>query len=166
MSVFLTPPLVQVLHGRRELGLVDRMSFMPQQRGRPTVLSLGGRSWLVRAIDWTRGVALRGAGRRRGPVAMEVGRPQPRVHDGPADSRYPCDRRRTRVVIAAGPRHDGDDPGRVSLAHHRRRRYRHRVRRRTRVVDVRREGGEHCARPNALGPHRGQGRPRQPRRQD
>jgi len=57
MSVFLTPPLVQVLHGRRELGLVDRMSFMPQQRGRPTVLSLGGRAWLVRSIDWSRGIA-------------------------------------------------------------------------------------------------------------
>lgn len=57
MSVFLTPPLVQVLHGRRELGLVDRMSFMSQQRGRPTVLSLGGRAWLVRTIDWARGIA-------------------------------------------------------------------------------------------------------------
>jgi ATP-dependent Lhr-like helicase len=57
MSVFLTPPLVQVLHGRRELGLVDRMSFMPQARGRPTVLSLGGLAWLVRSIDWSRGIA-------------------------------------------------------------------------------------------------------------
>ncbi len=57
MSVFLTPPLMKVLHGRRELGLVDRMSFVPPARGRPTVLSLGGRAWLVRDIDWARGVA-------------------------------------------------------------------------------------------------------------
>jgi len=57
MSVFLTPPLVRVLHGRRELGLVDRMSFMPRARGPPTVLSLGGRAWLVRDIDWACGVA-------------------------------------------------------------------------------------------------------------
>jgi len=57
MSVFLTPPLVQVLHGRRELGLVDRLSFTPQGKGRPIVLSLGGRAWLVRSVDWARGIA-------------------------------------------------------------------------------------------------------------
>jgi len=57
MSVFLTPPLVQVLHGRQELGLVDRSSFLPKAKDRPTILSLGGRSWLVRSVDWSRGIA-------------------------------------------------------------------------------------------------------------
>lgn len=57
MSVFLTPPLFQVLHGRRELGLVDSSSFIPRSRGAPIVLSLGGRSWLLRTVDWQHGVA-------------------------------------------------------------------------------------------------------------
>ena len=57
MSVFLTAPLIQVLHGRRELGLVDRSSFLTKRNDHQTVLSLGGRSWLVRTIDWGRGIA-------------------------------------------------------------------------------------------------------------
>jgi len=57
MSVFLTPPLIHVLHGRRELGLVDQSSFMPRAKDRPIILSLGGRAWIVRSIDWPRGTA-------------------------------------------------------------------------------------------------------------
>jgi ATP-dependent Lhr-like helicase len=57
MSVFLTPPLFQVLHGRRELGLVDSSSFIPRSKGVPVVLSLGGRPWLLRTVDWQHGVA-------------------------------------------------------------------------------------------------------------
>lgn len=57
MSVFLTPPLFQVRHGRRELGLVDSASFLPNAKGAPVVLSLGGRSWLVRNVDWRHQVA-------------------------------------------------------------------------------------------------------------
>jgi ATP-dependent Lhr-like helicase len=57
MSVFLTPPLIQVLHGRRELGLVDQSSFMPRAKDRPIILSLGGCAWIVRSIDWPRGTA-------------------------------------------------------------------------------------------------------------
>lgn len=55
--MFLTALLIQVLHGRRELGLVGRSSFPTKQNGHHTVLSLGGRAWLVRTIDWARGVA-------------------------------------------------------------------------------------------------------------
>jgi len=57
MSVFLTPPLFQVRHGRRELGLVDRSSFLPASKGGPVILSLGGRPWLLRSVDWPHGVA-------------------------------------------------------------------------------------------------------------
>jgi ATP-dependent Lhr-like helicase len=57
MSVFLTPPLFQVRHGRRELGLVDNTSFLPRARGAPVILSLGGRAWLLRTVDWQHGVA-------------------------------------------------------------------------------------------------------------
>ena len=57
MSVFLTPPLFHVRHGRRELGLVDSSSFIPKSKGVPIVLSLGGRSWLLRTVDWRHGIA-------------------------------------------------------------------------------------------------------------
>jgi ATP-dependent Lhr-like helicase len=52
-SVFTSPPLFTVLHGRRELGFVDQLSFLGQHRG-PRVLLLGGRSWRVTHIDWGR----------------------------------------------------------------------------------------------------------------
>lgn len=55
-SVFMSPPLFSVLHGRRELGFVDEMSFLGKQEG-PRVLLLGGRGWLVNHIDWQRRVA-------------------------------------------------------------------------------------------------------------
>ncbi len=57
MSVFLTPPLFQVRYGRQELGLVDNTSFLPRSRGAPVILSLGGRAWLLRNVDWQHGVA-------------------------------------------------------------------------------------------------------------
>ncbi len=57
MSVFLTPPLFQVCYGRRELGLVDSSSFVPRSKGAPVILSLGGRPWLLRNVDWSHGVA-------------------------------------------------------------------------------------------------------------
>ena len=56
MSVFLTPPLLTVLHGRTDLGLVDASSLMPKAKDRPIILSLAARSWLVRSIDWPRGI--------------------------------------------------------------------------------------------------------------
>lgn len=55
-SVFMSPPLFSVLHGRQELGYVDETTFLGKQDG-PRVLLLGGRSWLVNHIDWQRRVA-------------------------------------------------------------------------------------------------------------
>ena len=55
-SVFMSPPLFSVLHGRQELGFVDEMSFLGKQEG-PRVLLLGGRGWRVNHIDWQRRVA-------------------------------------------------------------------------------------------------------------
>ena len=56
MSVFLSPPLVTVLHGRQELGFVDELTFLGKQAG-PRVLLLGGRAWRVTHVDWARKVA-------------------------------------------------------------------------------------------------------------
>jgi len=55
-SVFMSPPLFSVLHGRQELGYVDEMTFLGSHDG-PRVLLLGGRAWRVNHIDWTRRVA-------------------------------------------------------------------------------------------------------------
>ena len=56
MSVFLSPPLFTVLHGRQELGFVDELTFLGKQAG-PRVLLLGGRAWRVTHVDWARKVA-------------------------------------------------------------------------------------------------------------
>jgi ATP-dependent Lhr-like helicase len=55
-SVFISPPLFRVLHGRQELGHVDEMTFLDKKDG-PRVLLLGGRAWLVNHIDWQKKVA-------------------------------------------------------------------------------------------------------------
>ena len=55
-SVFTSPPLFTVLHGREELGFVDEMTFLGKQDA-PRALLLGGRAWLVSHIDWKRRVA-------------------------------------------------------------------------------------------------------------
>lgn len=55
-SVFMSPPLFCVLHGRQELGYVDEMTFIGKQDG-PRVLLLGGRAWLVNHTDWQRRMA-------------------------------------------------------------------------------------------------------------
>ena len=55
-SVFLSPPLFSILHGRHEIGYVDEMTFLGKQEG-PRVLLLGGRSWQVNHIDWQRRIA-------------------------------------------------------------------------------------------------------------
>jgi ATP-dependent Lhr-like helicase len=55
-SVFTSPPLFGVLHGRRELGYVDEMTFLSKQEG-PRVLLLGARAWHVKHVDWQRRLA-------------------------------------------------------------------------------------------------------------
>lgn len=55
-SVFVSPPMFSIMHGRQELGYVDQMSFQSKQEG-PRVLLLGGRAWRVNHIDWQRHIA-------------------------------------------------------------------------------------------------------------
>ncbi len=56
VSVFVSPPVFSVLHGRQELGYVDEMTFLGKTKG-DKVLLLGGRAWRVTHIDWQRRVA-------------------------------------------------------------------------------------------------------------
>lgn len=51
-SVFTTPPLFMVRHGRAELGHVHQSSFVVRQEGDRPILSLAGRSWAVTHVDW------------------------------------------------------------------------------------------------------------------
>ena len=69
-SVFLSPPLFSVLHGRQELGFVDELTFLGKTDG-PRILLLGGRAWLVNHIDWQRRLAYVEADGREGTVALE-----------------------------------------------------------------------------------------------
>ncbi len=55
-SVFMTPPIFRVLHGRQEIGQVDESALMVKQDG-PRVLSLGGNAWKVNYIDWQQKIA-------------------------------------------------------------------------------------------------------------
>jgi ATP-dependent Lhr-like helicase len=52
-SVFDAPPLFAVYYGRTELGNVHPLTFQVQRAG-PVSLSLGGRYWLVKHVDWKR----------------------------------------------------------------------------------------------------------------
>ena len=56
LSVFSSPPLFSVLHGRQELGFVDEITFLGKVEGQ-RILLLGGRAWQVNHIDWQRRVA-------------------------------------------------------------------------------------------------------------
>lgn len=53
LSVFTSPPIFTVLHGRWEIGTVDVSTFLSRQEG-PRVLSLAGRAWKVNHVDWPR----------------------------------------------------------------------------------------------------------------
>ena len=52
-SVFTSPPLFTVLHGRTELGLVHESSFLSNNPSDGVILLLAGRSWQVSSVDWT-----------------------------------------------------------------------------------------------------------------
>lgn len=65
LSVFLSPPLFKILHGRQEIGFVDELTFLGKKEG-PRVLLLGGRSWHVTHIDWSRKAAFVEATEDRG----------------------------------------------------------------------------------------------------
>lgn len=51
LSSFTTEPLFMVRHGNKDIGRVHHSSFVVKE-DRPPVLLLGGRSWVVRDIDW------------------------------------------------------------------------------------------------------------------
>lgn len=53
LSTITDSPLFTVLHGRQEIGQVDRASFLVAQAELP-VLLLGGRTWRVEHVDWQR----------------------------------------------------------------------------------------------------------------
>lgn len=55
-SVFTSPPLFRVMHGRSELGQVHRSSFEVKQNRVP-ILLLAGRSWLLKQLDWDARIA-------------------------------------------------------------------------------------------------------------
>jgi len=52
-SVFTSPPMVKVFHGKQELGEVHQLTFAVKEEG-PSLLTLGGRSWQTKYIDWAR----------------------------------------------------------------------------------------------------------------
>ncbi len=56
LSVFISPPLVKVLHGKQEIGEVHQNTFLVKEEG-PAVLTLAGRAWQTAYIDWRRRVA-------------------------------------------------------------------------------------------------------------
>jgi ATP-dependent Lhr-like helicase len=52
-TVFLVPPVFQVMHGRNHVGSIDEVILLEKPQG-PRMLLLGGMSWLVNHIDWKR----------------------------------------------------------------------------------------------------------------
>lgn len=52
-SVFTGPPMIKVFHGKQELGEVHQLTFAVKEDG-PSTLTLGGRSWRTKYIDWPR----------------------------------------------------------------------------------------------------------------
>ena len=57
VSVFTSPPLFTVLHGRKELGTVHQVAFLRHRSDEPAILSLGGRSWAVTSLEWPKRIA-------------------------------------------------------------------------------------------------------------
>ncbi|MET9019908.1 DEAD/DEAH box helicase [Actinopolymorpha sp. NPDC004070] len=53
-SAFTSEPLLQVLLGRQALGSLSALSLVARPEGGPRLVLLGGRSWLVRHVDWRR----------------------------------------------------------------------------------------------------------------
>ncbi|MFM7165473.1 MAG: DEAD/DEAH box helicase [Planctomycetaceae bacterium] len=55
-SVFMVPPVFEVMHGRHHIGSVDEITFLTRQQGVP-VLLLGGKPWQVNHVEWSRRIA-------------------------------------------------------------------------------------------------------------
>ena len=56
MSVFTSPPMFTILHGRKEIGQVHQHSFQTNNKG-PAILALAGQNWRISHIDWNRHTA-------------------------------------------------------------------------------------------------------------
>lgn len=54
VSVFTTPPMVKVFHGKQELGEVHELTFAVGDTESPALLTLGGRNWCTTYVDWPR----------------------------------------------------------------------------------------------------------------
>lgn len=53
-SVFISPPLITVRHGRTDIGEVHETTFSVSDDQAPVVLTLAGQHWAVRHLDWKR----------------------------------------------------------------------------------------------------------------
>lgn len=53
VSVFTSPPMVKVLHGRQEIGEVHELTFAVSGEG-PALITLAGRHWVTHHVDWPR----------------------------------------------------------------------------------------------------------------
>jgi len=74
-SVFTSPPMVKVFHGKQELGEVHQLTFAVKEGG-PALLTLGGRNWQTKYIDWPRKIAyVEPTGRRGSSLWLSAGQP-------------------------------------------------------------------------------------------
>lgn len=89
-SVFVSPPTVRVFYGKQELGEVHQSTFL-LGRHEPIVLSLAGRSWDTKFVDWGRRIAYvepsTGSGRSQWlgsdqPLSFDLCRAMVRVLEG------------------------------------------------------------------------------------
>jgi len=55
-AVFSSPPVLKVMHGRREVGSIDAWFVQVKAPGRPLAFVLAGRAWQVSRLDWRRGL--------------------------------------------------------------------------------------------------------------
>jgi ATP-dependent helicase Lhr and Lhr-like helicase len=93
-AVFTAPPQFTVIEGRREIGLVDP-SLLTDKVDGPRLLLLGGQSWRVNWIDWTR---------RRCHVELAKSGGRARWHSGGIGGASFALSRSVRAVLL------GDDP--------------------------------------------------------
>jgi ATP-dependent Lhr-like helicase len=66
VSVFTSPPLFTIFHGRTELGTVHQIAFLHHRSEAPAILLLGGRSWTVTSLEWPKRLAYVVPGEERG----------------------------------------------------------------------------------------------------
>ena len=125
LSVFTSVPSFLVRDGRQEVGQVpDEALLMPARNSAPRVLALGGRSWIVRHIDWRRRVvdveptALPGTTRWSGaarPLGASVARAVREVLLGRLPGGVTVSRRASDCLTALRGEHPWVQPGATCL---------------------------------------------------